>query len=206
MDSDRIHCRFSIRIGRHSRTTPNPNTCVTSFSLENSHVLDALAFEHGPVDQDTASFLRSMSETGSTPGQLGMWLRKTKGISLSTQQVRNLAYGHDMNLSRTAETEELKECMRGIGGLCFVRRNDRDDVAIHAAVTTFTKQEIQNLADFGDLVAIYPTFPPLYLGWDVVPLTVHAPDCETRSGGPVISVMGRARYLWREIRIFRECL
>jgi hypothetical protein len=121
-DSDSVHCRFSIRIGRHSRTTPNPNAYVTSFGLEHSHVLDALAFERGIIDQDTIPLLRSMSETGSTSEQLGMWLRKTKGICLSSQQVKNFVYGHDMDLSRTAETEELKECMRGIGGLCLCGR------------------------------------------------------------------------------------
>jgi hypothetical protein len=206
IDSDTVRCRISIRIGRHTRTTANPNAHVTSFSLERSSVLDALAFEHRPIDQDTVSLLRSMSEIGSTPGQLGMWLRKTKGISLSAQQVRNLVYGHDMALSRTAETEELKECMRGIGGLSFVRQNDRDGVAIHAAVARFTKQEIRNLADFGDLVAIDPTLPRLCLGWNVILLTVAGRDCESRSGGLVMSFTSRDRYLWTEIRMFRECL
>jgi hypothetical protein len=66
MDSDRVHCRFSIRIGRHSRTTPNPNAYITRFTLKHSQVLDALAVQHGLIDQDTVSLLRSISETGRT--------------------------------------------------------------------------------------------------------------------------------------------
>jgi hypothetical protein len=61
-------------------------------------------------------------------------------------------------LSRTAETEELEENVRSIGGQCCVRKNDRDGVAIRTAVATFTKQDIEDLANFGDLVAIDPTF------------------------------------------------
>jgi hypothetical protein len=65
-------------------------------------------------------------------------------------------------------------------------QNDRDDVTIRTAVATFTKKEIQNLADFGDLVAIDPTFPPL--GCNVISWTLVRRDRETRSVGLVISV------------------
>jgi hypothetical protein len=88
--------------------------------------------------------------------------------------------------------------MQSTGGQHFVPQNDRDVVAIHTAVVTFMRQEIQNLADFGDLVAIDPTFPPLCLGWNVIPLTVVGRDREVPLGGLVMSVTSRGR--------FRECL
>jgi hypothetical protein len=129
-----------------------------------------------------------MPEIKGTPGQLGMRLRKNRGISLSVPQLRSLVYDHDPSLSRDAETQELEAYMQAIASQCYIREEYRDGVIARTAVATFTQEEMQNLTDFGDIVAIDPTFTPLNLSHKVIHITAIGRDREIRSGGLVMSV------------------
>jgi hypothetical protein len=70
--------------------------------------------------------------------------------------------------------------MQAIGGQCYIREEDWDGVMARTAVATFAREEMQNPTDFGDLVAIDPTFTPLNLSWNVIPITVIGRDREIR--------------------------
>jgi hypothetical protein len=129
-----------------------------------------------------------MSEIGCSPGRLAIWIRNNKGISLSTQQVRNLVYIRNTERDMHVETIELENYMASIGGKSFVMEEEREGKTVRTAIATFTRPELENLADFGDLVAIDPTFTPLTLNWNVIPITVVGKGREIRSGGIVMSL------------------
>jgi hypothetical protein len=133
---------------------------VTSFNTEHSHQLNPFVFAHRFLDLATKSTILAMSQTGCPPGRIAIWIRKHKGITLSTQQVRNLVYFRDAERNQHIETVELENYMSSINGKSFVMEDEREEKTVRTAIATFTQGELENLAEFGDLVAIDPTFTP----------------------------------------------
>lgn len=163
-------CTFYVCISLIDRSAPSARAHVTGRYLIHSHAIDPILFAHRFLNEDIKFIMRAISDNGVPPGQIAIWLRRNKGISLSTQQVRNLVYGHGSAQYHNSESVELEEYMKSIDGICYVKEEMRDGIPIRTAVATFTMDEMRNLTDFGDVIAIDPTFIPLNLNWNVIPL------------------------------------
>jgi hypothetical protein len=184
-DGRKRSCPFSISI---SLSETNRGAHVTKYRLEHCHELNPLLFAHRFLDTATKSILMALAEMRCTPGQLAIWLRKNKGVSLSTKQVRALVHSRDPSVGRLTETVELQRYMNTIQGLSYVMEEEWEGKRMRTAIATFTKDELRNLEDFGDVIAIDPTFLPLNLNWNVIPLTVVGRGREIRSAGLIMSV------------------
>ena len=78
--------------------------------------------------------------------------------------------------------------MTNDGGISFVMPPIKiNNTYYRRAIATFTKDELDNLRNFGDLISIDPTYCNLKSNWSVIPLTVIGSSRELLSGGCVFS-------------------
>jgi hypothetical protein len=147
-----------------------------------------------------------MAANGISPTKIAMWLKRETRIRLSVWQVRNVVYNQGPIESAHSETLELETCMRKINGASYVLEEERDEVHVRTAIATFTKDELQNLSEFGDVIALDATFVPLKLNWNVIPITVVGRGREIRSGGLVMCVSVNANVFEWILKLLTERL
>lgn len=58
-------------------------------------------------------------------------------------------------------------------------------------VATFTKSELEVLRDYGDLLAVDPTFSPMTSDWSIIPLTAVDKERRIRSAGIIFASSGK---------------
>jgi hypothetical protein len=115
------------------------------------------------------------------------YLESEQNTTLTSPQVRLIWAQKHKHTARTTETFDLEAEMRRTEGFSAVMEVQVGEVKHRSAIATFTPTELENLANFGDVIAIDPTFLPLYLGWSVIPLTVIGKAREIRSAGLIMS-------------------
>ena len=90
-------------------------------------------------------------------------------------------------MQRVAESEELRLYMEATGGSFIHFDNEEKDSISRKIFATFTKEEMENLSQYGDFISIDPTFCPMSSNWSIIPLTVIGQEREIRSGGLIFS-------------------
>jgi hypothetical protein len=157
---------------------------VSKHNLCHNHQRDPLVFEHLCLSQEVGELIKVFGRMHCRPEPMADSLREDRHVQLSSYQVSAIMY-HDRAPRVRAKTEELREFVAAIGGECFFQDRADDGQVLRSAVVSFTPAESRNLEEYGDIVAIDPTFVALNLNWSVIPLTLIGRHRELHSGGVV---------------------
>ena len=140
-----------------------------------------------------------MASSNVKVSQIREVIQKAYGLELSSAQIKSVSKSAKARI-RMCETTEVGDYMGKIGGQAFYLQSNEEleaGVIKRQGVATFTSEELENLARFGDFVAIDPTFTPLTSDWNVIPLTVVDNERKIRSGGLIFTCNLKSHvFLW----------
>jgi hypothetical protein len=125
------------------------------------------------------------------PNQIATYMKQYENVTLSNEQVRQVMH-KNVSEKRLCESQELELYMHSINGLSAVLEKPSGDETFRLAILTFTPTELANLAKYGDVVSIDPTFVPMFLNWSIIPLTVVGPGRNLHSGGLALAASSSA--------------
>jgi hypothetical protein len=144
-----------------------------------------LIYAHLCVDNTTKELIQALAEMNCNPEKVAAYLARDKGIQLSSHQISLLMHPNHQQ-RQSLESDELHEFMDQIHGRSFLQESEEDNQIFRTGIATFTQEELTNLEQYGDVVAIDPTFVPLNLNWSVIPLTVIGRSREIHCGGLIL--------------------
>ena len=187
-------CEFSISVQR-----TKDGTChVTRHCLEHNHYLSPWMFIHLIAGDDVKRMARAMMISGTEVSKVIVAIKDLFGVTFTSAQIRSMAGLGSRRERKLCESEELATYMNSIGGRCLcLERRDADGLIHRQAVMTFTLDELRNLEDYGDFVALDPTFTPTSSNWSLIPLTVVGPERNLLSAGVVFAASCKTPvFLW----------
>lgn len=194
------NCPFICNIQRVKNPKGGFRWHVSSIINIHNHLLHPLNFVHSILSEKKKSLIRSLYSSGVNYGIISNFIKLRYNIDISRNQIRSLcaASKRERTLEKIAETEELKEFMYSIDGVVrFDQYRDKYGYMHRKAVATFTRQELENLRDFGDFIAVDPTFATSSSHWSLIPLTVVGSDRDIRSAGIIFcSNTQEDRFRW----------
>jgi hypothetical protein len=174
-DDGDVGCPFAIRIQVRSVERRRPGGpqvgVVTSCHLIHDHDKNPLIFAHLCLAQDNLKFIKALGEMNASKEKMAGDLALEKGVELSTYQISVLMRAGRIE-RHLRETDELTKLKEPIHSLSFLQESTEDGTTFRSGIGTFTQEELSNLEQYGDVVAIKPTFVPLNLNWSGIPLTV----------------------------------
>lgn len=87
-------------------------------------------------------------------------IRSQLNVKLSTNQMRTICKKFKRKIIKT-ETDDLFEYMKATNGKAIIFQTKTRNFIRRQAIATFTQDELEKLANYGDFIAIDPTFAPL---------------------------------------------
>lgn len=118
-------------------------------------------------------------------------IRSQFKVNLSTDQMRRICKKFKRKIIKT-ETDDLFEYMKTTNGKAIIFQTKTRNIIRRQAIATFTQEELENLANYGDFIAIDPTFAPLSTNWSIIPLTVINNERRILSAGIVFASQNKA--------------
>lgn len=178
------NCPFKLNLQAHSYKEPNQYYQLTNtMCLQHSHPVDKFLFCHLILNDKTIAIIKSLSECNIDNIKIAEYIEKVKGIYMTTSQIRYILHQKKQNEIQS-ETEELDKKMKDENGLSIIKPPDQICGNFYRrAIATFTKDELINLQNYGDLVGIDPTYCCLKSNWSIIPLTLVGYDRQILSGG-----------------------
>ena len=141
-----------------------------TLELKHNHELIPRAFAHKIIPQDIKDTVRQLHSANVKPMQIKTFLEQ-QGHILSTLQVQYMVRSTEV-ASFQAETDELIDYVNeDPEALTRVFEREVDGERHRFAVLTFTKEELQHLKKFGDVIFIDGTMARLKMRWEVLPIT-----------------------------------
>ena len=180
-------CSFQIRLQAHNFKEPNQYYTISkNINLSHTHDLNPNMFCHLCLDNETKKLIKSMHSCFIDTVKISEYINITKGITLTTSQIRSIIKKEAENDFKT-ETDELIQKMKDEGGIYFLPQDETNDSNINyrRIIATFTQEELSNLEKFGDFISIDPTYPNLLSNWTLIPLSAIGNSRELISVGCV---------------------
>ena len=178
-------CPFFINIRRNKDSiTKKFFWKVATTSLQHNHQKDPFV--------DVKKIIVSMVNNGFDFHLVAKIVHENYNHFISSQQIADICR-KDKKIKlcqRIAELEELHFYMESTNGHFLYDDKDLDkkeNVVRRKVFTTFTKEEYNNLKEYGDFVSIDPTFCLMSSKWSVITLTVIGSKRDIRSGGIIFA-------------------
>lgn len=181
-----MECNFGFNVSKTTDASENTIYRIPlkkNYFLTHNHELLKEQFSHKVLGQEIVDEITILSDSGIKPMKIASVIKAKYKIELATQQIcRITGKGNE-----DGGTRELIEYIDLISGVHLELNESKDGKLYRVAVATFTEKEIRNLAKYGDVVAIDPTFWVLRNEWSIIPLTVIGAKRELLSGGVFFS-------------------
>lgn len=195
-------CQFFINIRRHQLINAPEYWAVATFNLTHNHTIDPFLFVHKTLSESTKELITTMMNNGVDNMRIAKIISEIDGTFLSSNQITILSKEKKKIKKnvRIAESEELREYMKSIGGK-FISDDtvqEGGNEIKRKIIATFTTEEYNNLEKFGDFLSVDPTYCSMTSFWTIIPLTVIGAEREIRSAGLIFSSSGKSE-MWRWI-------
>ena len=164
---------------------------VTSINNVHNHYLCPQLFTHKLLDVKIIEQIKSMLCASVSLWQIADVIQALFKVNLSIEQLRVICKKFRKKIIKT-ETDDLFEYMKTTNGKAIIYQTKRKNIIRRQAIATFTQDELENLATYGDFIAIDPTFAPLSTNWSIIPLTVINSERKIQSAGIVFASHNKA--------------
>mgnify|MGYP001050602289 FL=1 len=182
--SNKIDCPFFFKTmafenqdGSISIRISEKNIC-----LNHNHQLKPQRLTVKILNEEILQIVRDMLHSDIPPSKIRKFLYNKGVINISTLQIR-LLDTEKPNSSIVSESDELIEYLENNDGFYEPFEKYHDGVNHRLALFTMTKDEENNLRNFGDVIFIDGTQVKLTLKWEVIPITVIDKNKNIRCGG-----------------------
>ena len=108
---------------------------------------------HLTLNDEIKQLFKNMSSTNASLSQICYIIKKQYNIEIAPKQVKNIC-NCKQTQEKILETDLLKNYLEENNGKCFfLEREDETHVIHRRACASFSLQELENLKNYGDMIA-----------------------------------------------------
>ena len=126
---------------------------VTKSYLHHTHFTDNFSLMHLTLNDEIKQLIKNMYSTNVSLSQICYIIKKQYNIEIAPKQVKNIC-NCKQTQEKILETDLLKNYLEENNGKCFfLEREDETHVIHRRACASFSLQELENLKNYGDMIA-----------------------------------------------------
>ena len=141
-----------------------------------NHQPNPRIYSHIFINDDLKAQIQMLSDSGIKPSKIQKFLFNMNIDFISTLQIQSIIEKNKFD-TFTVESEDIIKYMKSKSGICEIFEIPNGENITRAAVLTIHQVELENMANFGDVLFIDGTHSNLKLKWEVFPITAITKDC-----------------------------
>lgn len=182
-------CLFKITI---SKSKSESTYKVTSYNNTHDHLTNPSLYAHLVLKPKDKQLIQSLISANVKMTKILKIIKDQAHVSLSLDQLHNVC--KSMRLKTVnSETQDVYDYVIEKKGYSSFLEYTKEGTIHRSAVATFSSIELDNLSQYGDFIAIDPTFSPLTTNWSIIPLTVVDSERKIRNAGVIFASCNQAK-------------
>ena len=185
LTTKKTHCSWELRASKQNFQW----VIYKCNNVHTGHDLDPTMTSHLLLTIKQIQFIKTLKKNGSSNKAISRIFNDIydENVTFTWRQIRSINKKKDSELFNL-QTSELIHYIDNLGGIWFdkkgeINKNER------VALLTFTKSDIINLQDYGDVIFIDGTNVPNKLSWQCYPITVVDKKLSLQCGGVLFTAL-----------------